>query len=105
MKQFDFLSDDVKAVIRCIAVTMLRNEGLLTQDDHEYVKCMRNLAEVLGVQVQIMELLIDMISGAPVDIFKVFPKDVEVNSEKGTISGKFDPTRSALLSQLFEASK
>lgn len=51
---------------------------------------MRILSELFEIDILKLELLIDVISGNPVRIFKVYPKNVEFDREKNVITGKFD---------------
>lgn len=78
---------------------------MISQSNEEYIQCLRNISDSFGIPIQLMELLIDIITGQPTEIFKVTPKEVHVNLELNSISGEFDSTRLAMLSELFKASK
>lgn len=88
-----------------MAIVMMRKVELLSSTNPEYIQCLRNVSESFTIPIQLMELLIDVVAGSPVDIFKVNPKQIVVYPETNEISGEFDQTRMAQLSELFKASK
>ena len=53
---------------------MLKNEFLLSQDNKDYEKCVKKLAEEIEIDYEKLDFLIDTISGDPLDIFRALPK-------------------------------
>lgn len=66
--------DRALVIVRCYAIVMLRNDYLLSQDNKDYEKCIKRLAEEIEIDYEKLDFLVDTISGDPLDIFKGLPK-------------------------------
>ena len=53
---------------------MIRNDLLINQFNKSYNKCVRRLAEIFDIELEKLDFMIDLISGNPLDVFKVSPK-------------------------------
>ncbi len=53
---------------------MIRNDLLIPQDNKDYKYCVRKLADVFDIELESLDFMIDLISGDPLDVFKVSPK-------------------------------
>ncbi len=53
---------------------MIRNDLLINQFNKNYNKCVRRLAEIFDIELEKLDFMIDLISGNPLDVFKVSPK-------------------------------
>lgn len=57
-------------MLRCYSVVMLKTDNYILSTESEYIKCYKTLANFFDVSNEKVELLIDLISGNPLDIFK-----------------------------------
>jgi hypothetical protein len=90
-------------VLRCYAVVMIRNEGLINQFNKDYMKCVKKLSDVFDLEYEKVDFMIDIISGYPLDIFKASPKNPDYNiqdDDNTVIKARFDNLRMNLLANL-----
>lgn len=98
--------------IRNSAFVLLRINRKVDQVDPNYIKCMKELAQFFDVSMENFELLIDAVTGNPLDIFKLQDKDYfeynlrpDADPAAQEFRGTFDPARLGVLSQLLKGNK
>ena len=62
--------DNALVIVRCYAISILKKDFLISQDNKDYEKCMKRLAEEIDIEYDKFDLLIDTMCGDPLDIFR-----------------------------------